>query len=200
MKNFKPYIMVLFSLWGFNSTSQENFNGDLTDEEKNMLKVLREEEKLARDVYLYAYEKYGLPIFSNIGNSEQRHMDQVLFLLEQYGLEDPALPKEGEFVNEELQSLYDQLTSKVDLSLMDALEVGATIEDLDIKDILEFIEDTDKAPIIDTFQRLECGSRNHMRAFISQITSRGGNYKPQFISPEMFRHIINSSHERCGRL
>ena len=46
----------------------------LTDEEIEDLRFLREEEKLAHDVYLYAYEKHNIMIFQNISNSEQTHM------------------------------------------------------------------------------------------------------------------------------
>ncbi len=62
----------------------------LTKEEAEDLLVLREEEKLARDVYLYSYDKYNTQIFSNISSSEQRHMDKILFLLTKYGLDDPV--------------------------------------------------------------------------------------------------------------
>ena len=51
---------------------------------------MREEEKVARDVYLEFYEIYGNVIFKNIADSEQKHMDAVLALIVGYGLDDPA--------------------------------------------------------------------------------------------------------------
>jgi len=107
----------------------------LSQQEIDDLKFLREEEKLARDVYLYSYDKYGNTIFNNISNSEQQHMDSVLTLLNKYGIDDPALSERGKFSNQILQGLYNDLTALSDKSLIDALTVGAIIEDLDIKDI-----------------------------------------------------------------
>jgi hypothetical protein len=154
-----------------------------------LLLHLREEKKLARDVYLYAFRKYGQQIFSNISNSEQTHLDQILELINTYGLVDPA-EEEGKFTNEGLQNLYDQLTAKTDLSLNDALIVGATIEDLDIQDIEEFRPFTSKADIIAVLDNLQCGSRNHLRSYYAEITANGGTYTRQFISQTLFDAII----------
>ena len=79
--------------------------GELTDYEIEALLFMREEEKLARDVYLAMYEVWGTPIFSNIAGSEQAHMDAVAYLLEAYGLEDPVAGNpNGIFENDELQA------------------------------------------------------------------------------------------------
>ncbi len=172
----------------------------LSDNEKADLLFVREEEKLARDVYLYAYDKYGLTIFNNISKSEQRHMDAILSLLNTYNLEDPASTERGVFTDSLLQSLYYQLTAQVDSSILSALTVGATIEDLDIADLEESIDSATHADIINTYSRLECGSRNHLRAFYGQILNYGGDYTPQFISQEEFDEIINSDHETCGTI
>ena len=163
------------------------------------LLTLREEEKLARDVYLYAYDKYGQGPFGNISNSEQRHMDAILQLLNKFGLPDPASPDRGVFNNQTLQDLYNTLTAQVDLSYVDALRVGATIEDLDIKDIKEFEANTDKTNILDTFGRLKCGSRNHMRAYYSALQTEGVTYTAQYIPQAELDDIVNSPNEQCGR-
>ena len=107
---------------------------ELSNLEKQDLIFLREEEKLARDVYLYAFEKYHEQIFYNISQSEQQHMNSVLYLLNKYNLEDPIIEALGVFSNQDLQQLYNQLTAQVDISIIEALKVGATIEDLDIKE------------------------------------------------------------------
>ena len=57
----------------------------LSATEKESLLYMREEEKLARDVYNAFYDRYGLRVFSNIATSEQAHMDAVLTLLNRYG-------------------------------------------------------------------------------------------------------------------
>jgi hypothetical protein len=105
---------------------------ELTAAEAEGLIYMREEEKLARDVYLALYEQWGMPVFQNIAGSEQAHMDSVLMLLDQYELADPAAGKgAGEFTNPLFQSLYEQLAAQGGLSQADALKVGATIEELD---------------------------------------------------------------------
>ena len=100
---------------------------------------MREEEKLARDVYISLFEMYDNQVFNSISNSEQRHMDNMLDLLVLYGAEDPALSDNGEFANELLQQLYNDLMVQGSISEIDALLVGATIEDVDIRDLDLFI-------------------------------------------------------------
>ena len=58
----------------------------LTTADVDSLLYMREEEKLAHDVYVTLYELWGAPLFSNIANSEQNHTEMVLALLYQYGL------------------------------------------------------------------------------------------------------------------
>lgn len=172
--------------------------GNLKSSELNDLLHLAEEEKLAHDVYNYAYQKHQINIFKNIAASEQSHINRVLEILNDHNEDDPTHPDDGVFYNESLQMLYKQLTSKVDLSLLDALKVGATIEDLDIKDIDLFLENTDNEALVEMYENLKCGSRNHMRAFHSLILKNNGTYSPQFISQEVFEEILNNDGEQCG--
>ena len=60
----------------------------LNQTELTSLSFMREEEKLARDVYITLYNKWGVNIFTNISNSEQAHMEAILMLLNQYSLTD----------------------------------------------------------------------------------------------------------------
>ena len=69
-----------------------------------------------------------------------------------------------------MQTLYDTLVEQGKYSLLDALMVGATIEDLDIKDLQEFSSQIDNEDILLVYSNLERGSRNHMRSFIKNIT------------------------------
>ena len=172
---------------------------DLTDTEKADLVYMREEEKLARDVYLYSLDLYGMQIFSNISEAEQRHMDRVLDLLTYYNIPDPASTEKGVFINPDLQTLYNDLTAKSKLSLLDALIVGATIEDLDIRDLEKCLNQTVKKDIVSVYTKLNCASGNHMRAFSGQIISNGGMYLPQFLSDERYQQIISADHEKCGQ-
>ena len=75
---------------------------------------MREEEKLARDIYLMMAEEWGLIVFTNIARAEQTHMDAVKNLLDKYEVPDPVLDEspatEGsEFSDDLLESLFDEL-------------------------------------------------------------------------------------------
>lgn len=169
----------------------------LSDVELNGLVHMREEEKLARDVYTAMYNKYGVKIFSNIYASEQTHMDALLQLLNKYEIADPVGTNAlGVFKNEALQSLYNSLITQGNLSILDAYKVGTTIEDLDLYDLKVEITKVDNADILLVYQMLSKGSRNHMRAFYSNIRNLNGTYAPQFITQAEFDAIINSSMER----
>jgi hypothetical protein len=141
---------------------------NLTQTEIDALRFMREEEKLARDVYSELATVWDLGVFWNIAESEQQHMDAVLDLLEKYGIEDPALGP-GEFYNEDLQGLYNDLMAKGGLSLIDALEVGVIIEVTDIEDIEYYLKLTDNKDIIQVFTNLLNGSENHLAAFNSHL-------------------------------
>lgn len=168
----------------------------LNEVEYNNLQFMREEEKLARDVYFALYSKWDAIIFKNISNSEQLHMDALLVLINKYDLSDPVGTNEiGIFHDSELQDLYDDLVSLGSTSLLDAYKVGATIEDLDIFDLEEAITLSDNEDVNDIYEDLARGSRNHMRAFYAQIINLEGNYTAQFITQEKLDAIINSDRE-----
>jgi len=168
----------------------------ISSEEKAGLVFMREEEKLARDVYTTLYDRWGLQIFSNIAQSEQTHTEAVRLLLEKYAITDPIVDDTvGVFVNPDLQKLYDQLTAKGIMSVEEALRVGAFIEDLDISDLQKLINETDNDDIKLVYENLLRGSRNHLRSFVSQLTNRNQTYEPQFITLEEFKSITTSSRE-----
>jgi len=172
----------------------------LSEAEISDLKFLREEEKLARDVYLFSFDKYQINIFKNISQSEQNHTDSVLFLLNRYGISDPALTERGVFVNPVLQGLYNDLTAQASISSIEALKVGATVEDLDINDIDHFTVNTSKADLLYVYNNLNCGSKNHIRTYTNQLVIYGVNYVPQFLSIEDYNVILSSPNVKCGKI
>jgi hypothetical protein len=142
----------------------------LTDAEQYWLTYMREEEKLARDVYLFLYDEWQSRIFKNISLSEQTHMDAIKTLLDRYGIPDPAADKkQGEFTNSELQALYDQLIRDGGVSLVDALHVGVFIEETDIDDLNAGIGSTTHKDIKTVYSNLLAGSLNHLNAFESNL-------------------------------
>lgn len=165
------------------------------------LVYMREEEKLARDVYLGLYEQWSLTPFSNVASSEQQHMDALLKLLRKYRLPDPAAGMAiGEFSDATLQALYDRLMDQGGRSDVDAVLVGGVIEETDIRDIDAAMARADNADLDQTYARLQCGSRNHLRAFASLyqgLTSQP--YTAQVIEQTTVDAILTSPMERCGR-
>ena len=172
---------------------------DLSTEEEVGLVKMREEEKLARDVYQVLYQQWGHQVFANISRSEQRHMDAVKALLDKYNLVDPVTDSQvGVFTDPEMQTLYESLVAEGRSSLVAAFHVGATIEDLDIKDLYELLEKTDNDDIKMVYENLSRGSRNHLRAFTTQLLLSGQSYEAQFLTQEQIDDIITSPMERGG--
>lgn len=174
-------------------------NQTFSTSENEALLYMLEEEKLARDTYTYLGNLWSVNQFKNIKQSEQSHMDAVQNLLEFYEIPYEILPM-GQFQNTELQGLYNQLTAQGETSLAKAFTVGATIEDLDIVDLENYLVELDKANIIQVFQRLQCGSRNHLRAFVFGLESMGSDYTPSYLSIEDYNIILEGNHERCGMM
>jgi len=172
---------------------------DLSELEIDDLVFMREEEKMARDVYAELYQYYKengieLIVLANITLSEQRHMDAMLNLLEKYQLEDPARNLDpGEFENGVLAAVYENLVSSSEenptileeplsggkVSPEAALYVGAWIEERDMIDILHAIENTSRADIVGVYTNLLCGSREHLRAFVKRLGA--DTYQPQLL-------------------
>jgi len=166
-----------------------------SDTELEMLLHMKEEEKLARDVYSALSLKWKIPVFSNISRSENTHMKAVLFLLKNYGEEYTGVKEPGKFINPEFQKLYDRLIALGSESLVGALKTGALIEELDIKDLTDYLDRVTNDNIIMVFENLGKGSRNHLRAFNRQLVWREITYNPEYISQEVFDKIISSPHE-----
>ena len=173
---------------------------ELSAEEEVGLTKMREEEKLARDVYQALFDKWGNPVFSNIAQSEQQHMNAIKALLDKYSMPDPITDSSiGVFTDPELQELYNSLLEQGLQSLVEAFQVGATIEDLDIKDLYDLLNQTDNTDIKTVYQNLAKGSRNHLRAFVSKLSLNGMTYEAQFLTTEQINDILTSPKER-GRV
>jgi hypothetical protein len=209
MKNSIIIIAVVFAAL-FQSCQKDNINNNsdfiaqintfpkepLSADETKSLLQMREEEKLAHDVYITLYNKWKINVFSNIASSEQTHTDAVLSLLNKYALKDPVGNNAvGVFTDSTLQTLYNQLVATGSTSLLAAFKVGATIEDLDIYDLNTASLKVDNQDIKFVYANLTKGSRNHIRSFYDQIISSGGTYSAQFITQSELDAIINSPKE-----
>lgn len=210
MKNFKkPKLVILFGViigsaflltCSDNNTKEiDEINAveELNETEKGALLFMLEEEKLARDTYEFLDNQWGISQFSNIKKSEQSHMDAVANLLDANNIAYTILPY-GEFEDQALQNYYNQFVESGQISQSNALQIGATIEDLDIVDLQEYIDATTNTSLIAVFESLTCGSRNHLRSFVGTIENAGETYTAQFLTEEAYNDILASSNEKCN--
>lgn len=177
----------------------------LVGTEQATMLFIREEEKMARDVYVTLYNQWAEPTFYNIPTqSEQKHMDSVKAMLDNLGIADPVVSDAtGAFTNTVIAGLYNQLLTRGTVSLNEALAVGGYIEEYDIVDVQkakdEIIAGSNQLPIIQTYDNLICGSRNHLRAFVGRIQAGGNTYTAQVITQAEVDAIVNSPSEQCGK-
>jgi len=166
--------IALFS----SSTFASEYNGGdsaLTEEQKDMLFFIYQEEKVARDVYIYLGELYpDESTFASIQLSEQRHMDAAQNLCINYGIDVSMIDESesacGEFHVDYLQDLYDECINLGEAELVEALKVGKLIEETDIGTLTESIESMDMPDdIIRTYEILREGSYNHLESYEAAI-------------------------------
>ena len=196
-------------------------SGGLDAAEQTHLIFMREEEKLARDVYLTFAQWYpNQTVFDTIATtSEQTHTDTVRDKLDQYDVADPNpytnnLPDMlavfiGETYGEYFTEKFGQLTDIGSPSELDALYVGALIEELDMHDIIECpqvivdldngiaeggcgLNYTDERSLINTYRSLVDGSESHLRAYVGQIEAviGVGNYQAQYLTQDEVDAIL----------
>ena len=151
------------------------------------IQYMREEEKLAHDVYTFYAGQYDIPIFRNISRSETAHQKAIMWLMEKYNIKDLSKENAGEFNNPELQKMYNELTKGA--TLIDALKAGALIEEHDIKDLEMHLQKTNNADIQRIYTNLIRASENHLRAFVRNLSRRGIDYQPKILTSNRFSEI-----------
>jgi hypothetical protein len=155
MKTLKVFwISLLAVIWVIPLIGQSE---ELNMDEKKDLMFMMEEEKLAMDVYTTLGEKWDLNIFTSIRSSEERHLEYVIEAAKTNDLEVPTTvlnKQSGEFTNEKIKALYDELISKGSESKIDALRVGAKIEEMDIRDLQEAKASTQNDQLLELYTPL----------------------------------------------
>lgn len=217
MKTSKMFLILAIVLFAFASCSKNNdvvdeaivaettdeksaevaalcgtcdFTGTLTDAEVTSLMEMREEEKFAREVYLAMNAKYNYRTFANIAKSENAHTSALLYLIKGFGLTDPSPVAATEFSNPLFTDLYAQLTAKGSVSLVEALKVGAFIEEYDIADLQRHLAETENATVAKVYGNLLRGSKFHLKAFTNALKIQGATYTPTVISIEEYNEIL----------
>lgn len=170
--------------------NSENVSAEL----QTLLTDMRQEEKLARDVYRTLSEKWNEPVFTRIAASEQQHMNTLQRLLDRYGIADPIVNDGvGAFPSVRFTQLYQQLVNEGSVSHLTALQVGLKIEEMDIADLRKTASAVSERDILKVLQRLERASHNHLRAFANRLQALGGNYQPQYLTTADFQNILRGS-------
>ncbi len=148
---------------------EDSSTGQLSRQEIESVLLMREEEKLARDVYVTLGETWNVAIFANIAQSESRHMAAMARLIQRHNLTDPVVDNTvGVFSNSKFTQLYQDLVRTGSVSLQDAYGVGVQIEELDIADLKEGLTSVTHSDVQRVYGNLLRGSQNHLRAFTSQ--------------------------------
>lgn len=185
-----PLLLVSGTAWPTGPGGSPN-PGQLASDEKATLLYMREEEKLARDVYTTLNQTWSEAVFENISESEQRHMDTLLSKLDFFGVEDPVTNDEsGAFSDPAIGEMYDELVSRGMTTLLEAYYVGAYIEEMDIRDLGAAIVETDEPPLIKAYGNLQAASRNHLRAFVGHIQAMDVVYQAQVLDQAEVDSIV----------
>ena len=176
---------------GYNS-----IGGTLTPAQVGQLVRMREEEKLAHDVYVTLAQSSGLQIFNNIANAESQHMRAVEQLASRYSSAAAANLPVGSFSDPQFQTLYNSLVAAGSKSPIAAATVGAKIEEMDIKDLQTLLSQNPPQDVSKVLEHLHRASGQHLRAFTMELKRLGGTNMPEFLSPEEYNSILISDNER----
>lgn len=166
---------------------------DVTD--LSILTKMKDEEKLARDVYTTLSNKFGGTVFTRISDAESRHLNAIVLLLANYGLTE-TIAAPGVYDDQAFNALYTTLVAKGSTTLSDAYSVGAMIEEMDIKDLMDASQQVKNENVLMVFENLTRGSRNHLRAFNFQLVNLGVIYQPVYLDLTTFQGIINGQFEK----
>lgn len=166
----------------------------LTQELKNTLSYMGNEERLAHDLYLKLYETYPFKQLTNVATkSETTHIQTVQLLVKKYitdvseftnidlselNYKDSNLSNmtPGVYDIKAIQDLYDSLLAKGQSSPEAALEVGCMVEVTDINDLagdIQTAKDANATDIQTAFEFLRDGSYNHYWAFDGALKAQG---------------------------
>ena len=168
------------SVFAGGKSSRNGGTTELNEDQRERLFFIYQEEKVARDVYIYWGNKYPEEsTFASIQLAEQRHMDSAQKLCEKYGIDismvDESEAGYGEFFVPYLQDLYKTCLILSGSTLAEALAVGVLVEETDIGTLTDTIDPDIQevgempADVISTYETLREGSYNHLESFNARL-------------------------------
>lgn len=187
----KRLLILLYLCCSFTGVLQK-----ISDADKERLTLMREEEKLSRDVYRTLNEKWNQTVFEHISGAEMTHMQELKSLMDRYHVEDPVAQtrdQRGKFVNEYYQELYDSLVASGVASLKQALQTGAFVEERGILDLQSVMEEAELKDLKATYGYLIQASEQHLRTFARNLGRVGVTYFPVLMPKEQYESIVGSA-------
>lgn len=163
---------------------------------KATMAVMREQQKLSRDVYDSLHQRWDQPVFEEIESAEVGHMEAVKSLLDQFAVTDPVgatgdVP--GKFVHRRFQKLYDSLVTSGSASLEGAFRAGAYVEEMDIMDLQRAVQGTGSADLKAIYKYMLMGSERHLLAFTRRLKKMGVVYQPVLLRGWEYERLVGAS-------
>lgn len=159
-----------------------------------------DEERMAGELYRTFGEKQEVMPFRNIPRAEARHRQLLENLATRAGLAAAKPTTAGHFETPAIQARYDALLARGQASPIEALQVGALVEEQDIADLRALAATTDSPELKAATTALEQGSRHHLNAFVRNLRARGIDYVAQVLTPAEVAEITAAAPGRPGRL
>lgn len=163
----------------------------LTESEAEGIKLIIEENKLARDLYIEFYEMWEYDTFNKVSISDALYMDKTKVALERFKINDPVENDDkGVYESLYITKLYRDLLKKGKSDPFEAMRIGTTLEEMHIKDLNDLLENTSNDDLIELYTELKLGAISHIRAFYNLLKKNGLSYEAQFLSNEELRAIL----------
>ncbi len=170
-----------------------NATNALTADEIEFLFAIREDEKVAKDLYTAFAGQYPTAIqFSRIAAAEATHIAAVETVLGYYEITYPALGAPGIFADAARQAQYDGLLAKA-TTLQAALEAMTTLEEENIAAYKAVEANITNANLKLIVSNMIKASSNHLKAAVRQLATLGVIYTPIHLDQATFDDIINSA-------
>ena len=179
--NYNSIMSMKFNLDDYNITT------DLVQEMKDSLTYMKDEERLASDLYLNLYNYYKnysdleIKQLNNIAtNTENDQISIIKSLVKRYDL-NSSEPQDvnisrGVYENQVIQDLYDKFYAIGQNSQEEALKVGCMVEVTDINDLDKYIslaKESNATDIETAFKALRDGSYHNYWTFDQTLKNLG---------------------------
>lgn len=164
----------------------------LTTDEIEFIYAVREDEKLAHNLYIYFVTQYPTARqLANIGNAEINHITTIERVFTYYEIDFPTLGQPGVFTDENRQAIYTRLTAQGS-TLHEAYQVMAALEEENIVIYSKVASELTNPNLQLIINNLAQSSENHFKVLVNQITAWGSIYTPTLLEASQYEEILDS--------